>query len=253
VKATLSIRRYLRWNRALLLDPWIRYQPAVHLLGEGTGRPLQTLDVGSGDTGLSRFLGREVVGVDLDFPAAVRWSNHPATLLRPIRATATSLPFRDRSFDAVVSMDMFEHLPAPERPKALREILRVARRTAIVGFPFGRRASEFDRSALRVERDRGIELPWRHEHVLRGTPDEELHAEIFRIVELVRPEMKVSWFGHEGMSGLKLRWRFQFLISKDSRLYGLLFFPLYRLHARARPREGYRRIYVFTKADGGGA
>ncbi|TLZ63829.1 MAG: methyltransferase domain-containing protein [Methanobacteriota archaeon] len=246
-----TIRAYLRWNRALLLDPWIRYRPAVQLLEGQTGDLQRTLDVGSGENGLARFLGREVVGVDLDFPATVRWSNHPATLLRAIRATATALPFRDGAFDTVVSMDMIEHLPTGERPKALREMLRVARRTAIVGFPYGRRSREFDRSALAVERDRGIELGWRQEHVLRGTPGEEFHDEIIRTVGAVRPEMTLSWFGHEGMRGLRLRWRLQFLISKDSRLYGLVFFPLYRLHSRGRPKHGYRRIYVFKKAAGG--
>lgn len=50
-------------------------------------------------------------------------------------ADATALPFPDQGFDAVVSLDVLEHIPAPLRAKAAAEMARVAGRTVIVGFP----------------------------------------------------------------------------------------------------------------------
>lgn len=50
-------------------------------------------------------------------------------------ADATALPFPEQGFDAVVSLDVLEHIPAPLRAKAAAEMARVAGRAVIVGFP----------------------------------------------------------------------------------------------------------------------
>lgn len=50
-------------------------------------------------------------------------------------ADATALPFPEQGFDAVVSLDVLEHIPAPLRAKAATEMARVAGRAVIVGFP----------------------------------------------------------------------------------------------------------------------
>jgi len=50
-------------------------------------------------------------------------------------ADATALPFPEQGFDAVVSLDVLEHIPAPLRAKAAAEMARVASRAVIVGFP----------------------------------------------------------------------------------------------------------------------
>jgi len=61
-----AIRSYLRWNRQLRLDPWMRYSPAVSTVQGHLGhRAALVLDVGSGPQGLARFLRRTIVGVDV--------------------------------------------------------------------------------------------------------------------------------------------------------------------------------------------
>src|SRR5437773_7794299 len=137
------VRRYLAWNRGLLLDPWLRYHPAMSLLrkSRAAGR-LRILDVGSGNAGLAHFLQAPVVSVDVQF-SKTEFTARGAKRI-PVRGSAASLPFRDRSFDAVVCMDTLEHLPRFVRGAAVQEIFRVARNLVVVGAPFGPQSHEFD-------------------------------------------------------------------------------------------------------------
>lgn len=58
-------------------------------------------------------------------------------------ANATALPFPDLSFDAVVCLDVIEHMPVAARAAAVREMARVARRIVLVACP--------------------LDLPWVHQ------------------------------------------------------------------------------------------
>ena len=63
----------------------------------------------------------------------VRYATHAddqPSLLNPLH-----LPFPDKTFDACVISDVYEHLPQPQRPELLREMLRVTRGMVIVGSP----------------------------------------------------------------------------------------------------------------------
>lgn len=245
VKASLRriIQSYLNWNRGLVLDPWLRYYPAIRILRRHQqGKETRVLDVGCGGGGLAHFWDRPIVGVDVQFTTS-EIGSLPASLC-PVRASATCLPFREGSFDVVVSMDMLEHLPSAERARGVGELFRVARSTVIVGCPFGDRSSAFDLEAFQEERRRGVDFVWREDHIRHGTPSTEVHSVILQAVSETRPGMRLEWFDHEGLTGLRLRWKLQFLVSKDSRVYGLVLGPLYWIHARLRTRNGYRRVYV---------
>ena len=50
-------------------------------------------------------------------------------------ADATHLPFDEGSFDAVISLDVLEHIPQPQRDKAVAEMARVARCAVVIGCP----------------------------------------------------------------------------------------------------------------------
>src|SRR6266545_4167256 len=152
------IRAYLRWNRHLRLDPWMRYRPVVSAIATVVpDQDARVLDVGSGSVGLAHFLGRSVVGVDVEFTDR-DWEQVPSRLV-PVRGSATHLPFRDESFDAVVSMDTLEHIPRAGRPQAVAELFRVGRRLVVLGFPFGEASSRFDGAALLEERAREVPAP----------------------------------------------------------------------------------------------
>ena len=237
------LKWYLEWNRKLLLDPWLRYQPVIAILrSSGLASNVRILDVGSGSVGLGYFLRRPVVAADLEF------SNQDMLTFRspasPIRASATHLPFRDASFDAVVSMDMIEHLDRTDRPSAISELLRVSGPVLVLGFPFGERSAEHDRNALAIEAKNGISLAWREEHVRNGLPDDRLHGQLLELARTSVPKRNIRWFGHETLVGLRLRWKLQLLLGSESRLRGLLIAPLYWFHARGRHDRTYRRVYV---------
>jgi SAM-dependent methyltransferase len=86
-----------------------------------TGR---TLDVGCGDA-IYVWGGHPPPGVvcaDLDL------YRHTGA-----RATAVSLPFRDRSFDTVMMLELLEHVDDVQG--ALREAFRVARRLVLISYP----------------------------------------------------------------------------------------------------------------------
>jgi hypothetical protein len=54
-----------------------------------------------------------------------------------IQGDGRGLAFPDDSYDFVISCDVLEHVPAPDRPAFWRELLRVARRGVALTAPFG--------------------------------------------------------------------------------------------------------------------
>ncbi len=110
----MSRRRFISVSRALC--------------GMGGGR---VLDIGCG-WGYNLLLlganGFESVGIDIvsnDFLAA-RWiADANEEVLHLAQADASALPFEDGSYDAVTSVETFEHIYAGDRVKVVREIFRI--------------------------------------------------------------------------------------------------------------------------------
>jgi 2-polyprenyl-6-hydroxyphenyl methylase/3-demethylubiquinone-9 3-methyltransferase len=106
-----------------LRNPWL----AARLAQAFGDRPCRVLDVGCGAGFLSNYLaarGADVTGIDTAVDALEVAHAHDATgRARYLEADALSLPFEDRSFDAVCAMDFLEHVEAPER--AIAEAARV--------------------------------------------------------------------------------------------------------------------------------
>jgi hypothetical protein len=137
-----------------------RYFPIVRALKPELPVGASVLEVGSGPFGIGRFLGGSFVGCDIAFPV------RPNHFMRPVVASATELPFGDKSFDAVVLSDVLEHVPGDLRLCVVREGLRVMRRVAIFGFPSGSEALEYDLKLAEEYTRRGRERPeWLEEHM----------------------------------------------------------------------------------------
>ena len=142
-------------------------QPNLHLLEVGAGSA----------TAMRTFLdtnpSARAVAIELS-PVSIRAATRPGSSLRAVAGNALQLPFRERSFDAVVAFEVIEHLP--DVALALEEMLRVVRRPGyiIIGLPnhsslwtpledwiHGR-----DRRAFGVERGRGAWRWWKRNATL---------------------------------------------------------------------------------------
>jgi hypothetical protein len=96
-----------------------------------------------------------------------------------ISCSGDQLPFRDRSFDAVVLSDVMEHVPPAQRNRVVAEALRVARKMVVVGYPCGPAAFELDHKLFRDYESRHLAPPaWLEEHMLHPFPDEKLLEEL---------------------------------------------------------------------------
>jgi ubiquinone/menaquinone biosynthesis C-methylase UbiE len=162
------------------IDGAMRYWMVIDQLRDVYRPDLELLEVGSGSGGVTEFLDHPVTGVDTAFERtaerATRW-------LTPVEASATALPFEDESFDAVLSCEMVEHLPAGDRTKALTEMFRVLRPGGrmVVTFPADEAARKLDSWLNRAYNKRHRkDHPWAVEHLREGVPRTE---DVARVVD----------------------------------------------------------------------
>jgi 2-polyprenyl-6-hydroxyphenyl methylase/3-demethylubiquinone-9 3-methyltransferase len=96
----------------------------------GPLRGLQILDLGCGKGRFARFLqseGASVAGVDLSAAMLAE-----ATGIDRVLASARRLPFRPCAFDAVIAIEVFEHLDRALHRSALAEARRVLRPGGVI-------------------------------------------------------------------------------------------------------------------------
>ena len=90
-----------------------------------------------------------------------------------LQADGTSLPFEDASFDFVFAADVFEHIPHEKRDRFLSEAVRVAKRCAILSFPFQSEdiVDAEDRVNSYYKAISGQNFLWLQEHKKNGLPN----------------------------------------------------------------------------------
>jgi ubiquinone/menaquinone biosynthesis C-methylase UbiE len=121
-----------------LYDPLVRWmgfdRARQELISQANIKPEHhILDIGCGTGSLVLLLKRqyspvEVAGLDPD-PKALRRAKtkmrRAAVSVQLDQGFADELPYRERSFDRVLSSFMFHHLEGVEREKSLQEVFRV--------------------------------------------------------------------------------------------------------------------------------
>jgi len=196
------------------------------------------LEVGSGSLGLGEYWNGPFVGCDLTFPSP------PVKNMRPVRCSGHQLPFRDRSFDTVVVSDVMEHVPPSLREQVVTEVLRVARRRVVFGYPCGHAAFELDRRLYSDYRSRNLAPPqWLEEHMLYPFPSENLLE-----------DLTAGW-KREVIPNESLQFRYWMMKREMSRILDHSFRLVLQIvpglverflqHANREP--SYRKIFVLTR------
>lgn len=158
------------------------------------------------------------------------------------------LPFRDRSVDAVVSSDVFEHIPRGARARWAAECRRAARLGQVHTMPceggggrFAGAAADREFDAWHRERF-GAPERYTAEHIENGLPTEEE-------VRLLFPGARVEGFGNTGVWMELVRRQF----TKKTPLGRLLDGAWYARRGRGPDREPpFKNALVVERAPGAG-
>lgn len=151
-------------------DTILRYDPIVKIINQSGFNKYPILEVGSGTNGISDYYKGKVVGVDSDFSRTGEEKNLNIT---HVRGQATKLPFQNNSFYYVVCLDTLEHLPDNKREMTVCELVRVAKKNAMIflGFPTGALSKKFeDKASYLYKRKHKVDHIWLKEHKIYGLP-----------------------------------------------------------------------------------
>lgn len=161
-----------------------------------------------------------------------------------LRSSGTALPFRAKAFEVVVTCDTLEHVPAPNRPAFVDELLRVASHCVVLTAPFfGEQARRAERILLQYLAANARDHRQLEEHFEQGLPStDDLHLRL--------AENGVSSI--EFADGYLPNWLALImmqlapqsspaLLARLNRFYNRHFSP----HDRREP--SYRRIFVIAK------
>ncbi|HEX8088585.1 MAG TPA: bifunctional 2-polyprenyl-6-hydroxyphenol methylase/3-demethylubiquinol 3-O-methyltransferase UbiG [Blastocatellia bacterium] len=159
----------------------------------GAMRGLSVLDVGCGGGLLAECFAREgalVSGVDLSpssLAAARRHCERHGLMIDYVNASGESLPFRDSSFNAVVTADFLEHVPNLET--VIGECARVLKPAGLFLYD----------TINRTLRSRVVAV-WLFEHVLRLIPEHTHDPRMF-----IKPEELHRAMARSGISNRETR------------------------------------------------
>jgi hypothetical protein len=221
-----------------LLNRAARFFPILRELESELPTGGSVLEVGSGSLGLGEFWAGPFVGCDVSFPS------RPVKNMRAVLCSGHQLPFGDGSFDAIVVSDVMEHVPPQQRSQVLTEVLRVARKVVVLGYPCGQAAFELDRKLYREYERRNLPPPtWLEEHMLHPFPDEDLLL-----------ELPAGW-KREVIPNESLQFHYWMMRSEMLRLWNYSFRVALRIMPelverflqRNNREPSYRKIFVLTR------
>lgn len=218
-------------------DHYQRYATAADLvrtLGKGT----KVLEVGANR---QRLLGEFLPDSELLYTDLLSSEGEADFVV----ADACDLPFGELSYDAVVSLDVLEHIPPAMRAVAVREMSRVASRLVVIGCPIDMpwvHEAEHEAHAI-WRRYFDTTYPWLEEHEEFGLVDPK---EVER--ELVSAGLQCRSFGHGDVETWVALMGMHFMKEAAPELAGAVAavdrFYNTRLFTGDRGAECYRQFFV---------
>lgn len=150
-------------------DRYQRYALTARVIGALATRPdLRVLEVGANQHWtLERFLpAARIVYLDVTF------TDERDRIGGFVQADAGTPPFREKTFDAVVALDVLEHVPREERAAFVESLVGMAKTAVVLSAPFDdaeviaeeRRLNAFFRDL------HGVDFEWLREHRQWGLP-----------------------------------------------------------------------------------
>ncbi|MBI5192116.1 MAG: class I SAM-dependent methyltransferase [Nitrospirae bacterium] len=159
-------------------DSALRYLPIVDDI-RSSGQKNKILEIGAGGLGIYPYLGEKIYAVDVSFDSI----RNDQVLM--VSSNAQTLPFKDKTFDIVIAVDMLEHIPPLLRMNVIRELLRVAIKKVYIAFPSGPYAEAHDRKYHQYYMSKkGTSFHFFEEHLEYGLPDKAFVEE--RIMEAAK-------------------------------------------------------------------
>jgi len=188
---------------SLSFDEYQRYKFVSELIAKLGGRTI--LDVGGGAGVVRRFLkDREILVLDINQGDVI--------------GDGAALPFREGSFDGVISVDALQYVPPKKREEFLSELIRVARRYVIITSPFA------EPTMLKAEKEcnqfyrklYGEDYYWLKDGVNEGLPE-------FTQVEEIVGKHQVEIYDNGSLRLWVVMLKLHFLIKRSVLLYPLSF------------------------------
>lgn len=167
-------------------------------------KKLKVLDVGGAGSILDEFVDIDLTIIDI----LPNEKNFP----KYVKGSALLMPFADKSFDAVISCDVLEHIPKADHETFLKESARVTKDLMIVAAPFnlsGVRAAEISANEY-YKSMAGEDHRWLLEHLTSELPN----LQQAKLV-LDKQDLNTAHFSHTALNNWQLVTRAGFLLAQN--------------------------------------
>lgn len=217
-------------------DSALRYLPIVSLIKKD--RNINSiLDVGSGALGITPYLKTPVTGLDMNFHGP------KSTLLKQVKGPAYNMPFSKKSFDAVICVDVLEHIVPKKRNKVIRELLRVAKKKIFIVCPCDKDSEKEDQIIQSyVIKTFGLGDPFLREHIKFGLPTINTIKAFIPLKYKLQTKNLTNTYLH------RILLKKQFTNSRINRfISSIIFVLLIPLFLFINHRPTYRTLFIITK------
>jgi len=179
---------YFSYRQAILysshIDHWRRYSLVASRIKELNLKSCLLLDVGGNMGSICEFIDPQqyrILTLDINSDAMCFRNTH----IDAIIADGCRIPFKNNSFDIVISVDAVEHIPSLKKDEFCRELMRVAKRRVILHCPLDSSDGKFQGSVYDAKFYKWYKTLFKEdieatkEHLMLGLPTIEKLSSLF--------------------------------------------------------------------------